>query len=102
MISFKPYALADAKSFTARIASGGARGTIEIRADSPTGTRLGSVAVPVTGGWENYQDVTANLSGAPSGTTELVLVFKRPSGQGNLFDVDAFTLATAALKGRQP
>ncbi|MGW6054356.1 carbohydrate-binding protein [Streptomyces sp. NPDC055189] len=101
-ISFKPYALADAKSFTARIASGGAGGTIEIRAGSPTGTQLGSVAVPITGGWENYQDVTANLSGAPSGTTDLVLVFNGPSGQGNLFDVDAFTLATAAQKGRQP
>ncbi|MFI6090619.1 PQQ-dependent sugar dehydrogenase [Streptomyces sp. NPDC051218] len=101
-ISFKPYALGDAKSFTARISSGGAGGTIEIRAGSPTGAQLGSVAVPVTGGWENFQDVTANLSGAPSGTTDLVLVFKGPSGQGNLFDVDAFTLATATQKGRQP
>ncbi|WP_199547288.1 carbohydrate-binding protein [Streptomyces sp. N35] len=101
-ISFKPYALGDVTSFTARISSGGAGGTLEIRAGSPAGTLLGAVNVPVTGGWENFQNVSTNLSRAPSGTTDLVLVFKGPTGQGNLFDVDAFTLGTTtrAKKGR--
>ncbi|MFI6938788.1 PQQ-dependent sugar dehydrogenase [Streptomyces sp. NPDC050418] len=101
-ISFTPYALAGATTFTARISSGGAGGTIEIRAGSPAGALLGSVNVPVTGGWENFQDVTTNLSAGPSGSTDLVLLFKGPTGQGNLFDMDAFTLGTdsAAKKGR--
>ncbi|MFF1449911.1 carbohydrate-binding protein [Streptomyces sp. NPDC058274] len=93
-ISFEPYALGNAKSLTARVASGGAGGTIEVRTGSATGTLLGTLTVPVTGGWETYQDVSANLSGAPTGSTTLYLVFKGPSGQGNLFDVDSFTIGT--------
>ncbi|MER5305377.1 PQQ-dependent sugar dehydrogenase [Streptomyces lasiicapitis] len=93
-VSFEPYALGNAKTFKARVASGGAGGTLEVRAGSATGTRLAALTVPVTGGWENYQDVTGTLGGAPAGTTTLFLVFKGPSGQGNLFDVDSFTIGT--------
>ena len=48
--------------------------------------------MPSTGGWENFQDVTAALSRAPRGTTTLHLVFK--GGSGALFDVDDFTFTT--------
>jgi type 1 glutamine amidotransferase len=41
-ISFTPYALSNATSFTARVSSAGAGGTLEVRAGSPTGTLLGS------------------------------------------------------------
>ncbi|MFF7522159.1 PQQ-dependent sugar dehydrogenase [Streptomyces pseudovenezuelae] len=92
-ISFKPYVLSNAKSVTARVSSGGTGGTLEIRAGSATGTLLGKATVPVTGGWETFQDVTANLSKAPRGTTALYLVFKG-SGTGALFDVDDFTFTT--------
>ncbi|KUM85690.1 MULTISPECIES: PQQ-dependent sugar dehydrogenase [Streptomyces] len=92
-ISFKPYVLSNAKSVTARVSSGGTGGTLEIRAGSATGTLLGKATVPVTGGWETFQDVTANLSKAPTGTTTLYLVFKG-SGTGALFDVDDFTFTT--------
>ncbi|MER5945777.1 carbohydrate-binding protein [Streptomyces sp. NPDC001904] len=95
-ISFKPYVLANASRITARVSSGGAGGTLEVRAGSATGTLLGSATVAPTGGWENFADVSANLSGAPAGTTELFLVFKGPTGQGNLFDLDAFTFTTAS------
>ncbi|MGW3622042.1 PQQ-dependent sugar dehydrogenase [Streptomyces sp. NPDC000880] len=91
-ISFQPYALAGATKFTGRVSSGGVGGTIEVRAGSATGTLLGSVHVAPTGGWENFTDVTMNLAGAPTGTTSLFLVFKGPSGQGNLLDIDTFTL----------
>ncbi|MCG5220801.1 PQQ-dependent sugar dehydrogenase, partial [Streptosporangium soli] len=94
-ISFQPYALSNASKITARVSSGGAGGTIEVRAGSATGTLLGSMPVAVTGGWEVFVDVSTNLTGAPAGTTTLFLVFKGPSGQGNLFDVDAFTFATS-------
>ncbi|MFF0088120.1 carbohydrate-binding protein [Streptomyces canus] len=93
-IAFTPYVLSNAKSLTARVSSGGTGGTLEIRAGSATGTLLGKAAVPVTGGWETFQDVTANLSRPPRGTTTLYLVFKG-SGTGALFDVDDFTFTTA-------
>ncbi|POX48893.1 glycosyl hydrolase [Streptomyces sp. Ru71] len=91
-ISFTPYVLSDATKITARVSSGGAGGTLEVRAGSPTGTLLGKAAVPVTGGWETFQDVEAGLSRAPRGTTTLYLVFK--GGTGALFDVDDFTFTT--------
>ncbi|MFI0805926.1 PQQ-dependent sugar dehydrogenase [Streptomyces echinatus] len=91
-ISFTPYVLSDAKKITARIASGGAGGTLEVRAGSATGTLLGKATVPVTGGPDTYQDVTAGLSRAPRGTTTLYLVFK--GGSGALFDLDDFTFTT--------
>ncbi|WP_405570944.1 PQQ-dependent sugar dehydrogenase [Streptomyces phaeochromogenes] len=92
-ISFEPYVLSNATKITARIASGGTGGKLEVRAGSPTGRLLGTATVPVTGGWENFQDVTANLTKAPSGTTTLYLVFKG-SGTGSLYDVDDFTFTT--------
>ncbi|MDX3380903.1 PQQ-dependent sugar dehydrogenase [Streptomyces niveiscabiei] len=92
-ISFTPYALRGAKSVTARVASAGAGGTLEIRAGSARGTLLGKAKVPVTGGWETYQDVTAKLSRAPRGTTALYLVFKGRSGQP-LYEIDDFTFTT--------
>ncbi|MFC9606102.1 PQQ-dependent sugar dehydrogenase [Streptomyces niveus] len=95
-VSFKPYAVDNATSVSARVASGGAGGTLEIRAGSATGTLLGSMAVAPTGGWENFEDVTTDITNAPGGTTELFLVFKGPTGQGNLFDLDAFTFSTGA------
>ncbi|MFJ3808537.1 PQQ-dependent sugar dehydrogenase [Streptomyces sp. NPDC090073] len=91
-ISFTPCVLSDAKKITARIASGGAGGTLEVRAGSATGTLLGKATVPATGGPDTYQDVTAGLSRAPRGTTTLYLVFK--GGGGALFDLDDFTFTT--------
>jgi hypothetical protein len=93
-IAYTPYALQPANRFTARVSSAGSGGTIEVRAGSSTGTLLGSVAVPVTGSWETFTNVTAALNPGPAGTTSLYLVFK--GGAGNLFDVDAFTLDTGA------
>ncbi|MFI1331720.1 PQQ-dependent sugar dehydrogenase [Streptomyces sp. NPDC020845] len=91
-IAFKPYVLSDATKITARIASAGAGGTLEVRAGSATGTLLGKATVPVTGGWETYQDVSADLSRAPRDTTTLYLVFK--GGSGALYEIDGFTFTT--------
>ncbi|MFW6691181.1 PQQ-dependent sugar dehydrogenase [Streptomyces sp. MAR4 CNX-425] len=92
-IAFEPWVLSDVTELTARISSAGAGGTLQVRAGGPDGTLLGSTEVPVTGGWETFQDVTADLSGAPDGTTGLYLVFAG-SGTGALYDVDDFTLTT--------
>ncbi|GHD37444.1 glycosyl hydrolase [Streptomyces mirabilis] len=93
-ISFTPYSLSDAQKITARVSSAGAGGTLEIRAGSPTGRTLGRATVPVTGGWDTFQDVSADLAHAPRGTTALYLVFKG-SGTGALYDVDDFTFTTS-------
>ncbi len=94
-IAFQPYHLAGASSFTARVSSGGAGGTLSLRTGSPTGPLLGSASVPVTGSWEAFTTVSGTVSGTPAGTTTLYLVFT--GGAGALFDVDSFTLA-----GSQP
>jgi glucose/arabinose dehydrogenase len=93
-ISYSPYLLNNATQFTARVASAGAGGTIEVRAGSPTGTLLGTATVVSTGSWETFTNVSANISGAPGTATTLYLVFK--GGAGNLFDVDAFTFTTGS------
>ncbi|WP_405621742.1 PQQ-dependent sugar dehydrogenase [Streptomyces sp. NBC_00076] len=93
-ISFTPYVLSNAKKITARVSSGGAGGTLEIRAGSARGTLLGKATVPATGGWDTFQDVTANLSRAPRSTTTLFLVFKG-RGTGALYDVDDFVFTTS-------
>ncbi|MET9150818.1 lectin [Streptomyces griseoflavus] len=92
-ISFTPYSLDNTTAFTARVSSGGSGGTLEVRAGSPAGTLLGTATVPVTGGWETFQDVTTPLTGLPAGTTTLYLVFK--GGAGALYDVDEFSFTTS-------
>ena len=95
-ISFTPYVLSNAQKITARVASAGAGGTLEVRAGSLTGRLLGTATVPVTGGWETFQDVSADLTRAPRGTTSLYLVFKGTSGNGALYDLDDFTFTTSS------
>jgi glucose/arabinose dehydrogenase len=95
-ISYTPYALGNVTQFTARVSSAGAGGTIEVRAGSATGTLLGSVAVPNTGSWETFTNVTTNLTAGPAGSTTLFLVFR---GTGtSLFDLDAFTFTTGTTQ----
>ena len=79
---------AGATSFSARISSAGAGGVLQVRSGSPTGTLLGSVQVPVTGGWANFQNVSTTLTAAASGP--LFLTFS--GGSGYLFDIDTLTL----------
>ncbi|MEU2246563.1 ThuA domain-containing protein [Streptomyces sp. NPDC019224] len=90
-ISFEPYILGDSTKLTARISSGGAGGFLEVRSGSATGKILGSAPVPVTGGWETFQDIDVPLRDVPKKATELFLVFK--GGAGALFDIDSFELS---------
>lgn len=86
---------AGARTFTAKVSSAGAGGTIEIRSGSATGTLLGSVAVPVTGGWETFTTVTTTLTGSASGP----LFLRFTGGGGALFDIDTFSLAAEPTAG---
>ncbi|WP_406105353.1 lectin [Micromonospora globbae] len=87
-------------SFRARIVSGGPGGTIQVRTGSTSGPVLGSVAVPNTGSWTTFADVTTALSSVPSGTQNLYLTFT--GSGGGLFDVDDFTLVRGDGGGGTP
>ncbi|WP_245667126.1 glycoside hydrolase family 43 protein [Actinomadura latina] len=76
---------AGAGSFTARVASAGSGGTIELRLDGPTGTVVGSCRVPVTGGWQTWTSVSCPVNNA-TGTHDLYLRFT--GGNGYLFNVN--------------
>lgn len=89
-IGFSGVSVAGRTGFTARVASGGSGGTIQVRAGSPTGPLLGSVAVPNTGGYGSYVDVTTGLS---AGSGPVFLVFT--GGGSGLFDIDDFALTGA-------
>ena len=81
---------ASLRSFSASVSSAGTGGTIQVRAGSQTGTVLGTVAVPNTGGWETFQTVSTTLTGSGSGS--LFLTFTGPGSPTDFaFDVDYFT-----------
>jgi glucosylceramidase len=66
-----------------RTASGGNGGTLEFHLDSAAGALLGTVTLPVTGGYQDWQTVTAPVTGA-SGVHTLYLVFHGSGGIANL------------------
>jgi len=73
---------------TARVASGGTGGQIQVRSGSQTGPLLGTINVTNTGGYGTFVDVSAPLS---AGSGPVFLVFLG-TGTGGLFDVDNFLL----------
>jgi glucose/arabinose dehydrogenase len=86
-LSFTPVNLKGVSSIGFRVASSTTGGTIEVRQGGPDGPVLGSVAVPVTGGGQNWTLVTAPVTD-PGVTHELFLVAK--GGTGDLFNLDWF------------
>jgi len=60
--------------FQARVACPGGGSTITIHTGSATGTVIGTMTLPVTGGYQNWATVNCNLSGA-SGTQNVYLVY---------------------------
>ena len=74
-----------AEKFTASVASATNGGKIEIHLDSTDGTLIGTCDVPATGEWQNWEEVSCDISGA-SGEHDLYFVFT--GGSGYLFNVD--------------
>ncbi len=70
---------------TARVASAGTGGALKFLLDSPTGPFVGSVTIPVTGGWQTWTNVSGSISGV-SGVHNLYVVFSAPGSTaiGNL------------------
>ena len=69
---------------------GQAAGSIGIFLGISTGTLIGTCPVPGTGGWSNWSTVSCDLSGVPTGTQNLYLVFT--GGSGALMNVEWFSL----------
>lgn len=63
----------DAVTIRAASASGG--GVIELRQDAPDGTLLGSVTVPNTGGWQEWNNFPCQIT-PTSGVKTLCMVFR--------------------------
>jgi pectate lyase len=76
-----------ANSFTARVASNSAGGTITLRIDGTSGTQIGTCAVSSTGGWQTWANASGSTSGV-SGTHDLYLMFSGASGY--LFNLNHF------------
>lgn len=75
------------RTFTARVASGLRGGQIEIRVDSLGGQLIGTLNVPGTGGWEQWQTMTIDLTSIVTGTHDLYFVFTGRKGP-KLFNFD--------------
>ncbi|WP_322786261.1 ThuA domain-containing protein [Catelliglobosispora koreensis] len=84
--SFTPTNLTGIDSFQFRAASGGNGGTLEVRSGSADGTLLASAAIPGTGNWQVYTDVTVDLSTPSTATGPLFFVARGPAG--GLFNVN--------------
>jgi glucosylceramidase len=67
---------------TARIASSGG-GTLEFRLGSATGSRIATLTITNSGGWQNWLTVTGGVANT-SGLSDLYLVYKGGTGIGNL------------------
>jgi glucosylceramidase len=58
-----------------RTASGGQGGTLQFHLDSVTGPLIATATLPITGGWQTWQTVTAPVTGA-SGLHDLYITFQ--------------------------
>lgn len=76
-----------ATGFNASVSSKYNGGSIELRLGSTSGPLIGTCAVPGTGGWNTFVDVSSDVSNV-SGVHDLYLVFS--GGSGALLDVDYF------------
>jgi len=89
--SFDPVNLSNVDSLGFRVASNGGGGTIEVRSGATDGPLVGSVAVPVTGDWQGFTNVTLELADPPTTTAPLYFVARRPEGStntGGMFNVN--------------
>ncbi|MGK3966886.1 glycoside hydrolase family 43 protein [Sorangium sp. So ce118] len=76
-----------AESFSARVASAGQGGSIELHLDAPDGTLVGTCAVEATGDWQTWSDTSCAVDGA-AGVHDLVLVFT--GGDSYLFNMNSW------------
>lgn len=89
-ISFTPMNMSGIDSVSFRLSAPSSTGaSIELRADSPTGTLIAAGPVPGTGGWDTYLSAPAVKVTDPGGGHTVYAVFKTPTA--NSFDLDSIT-----------
>ncbi|GIJ26209.1 hypothetical protein Vqi01_13710 [Micromonospora qiuiae] len=87
--SVEPANLTGIDAIRFRVASAGSGGRIDVRAGAADGPLVTSVAVPGTGAWQTYTDVTAEVPANADAKGSLYFVAKSPSGAtGSLFNVN--------------
>ncbi|MER6951967.1 ThuA domain-containing protein [Nonomuraea sp. NPDC000554] len=86
-ISFTPMDLNGVTAVSYRLSSPSGGGSVELHADSPTGTLLATTPVPSTGDWNNYQMTASVPVKSDVRTKTIYAVFK--NSQNNAFDLDA-------------
>ena len=69
---------ASIRNVSVRTASGGSGGTLEFHLDSLSGPLVATATLPVTGGWQTWETVSAPVAGA-SGVHDLYIVFRGSS-----------------------
>ena len=88
-VSFDPMNLKDIDSLRFRVASGGAGGTIQVRADAADGPLVAETdTISPTGGWQTWTNVNLPLTSPLAGTHELFFVFRHPTDQGGLMNLN--------------
>ncbi|WP_436759233.1 ThuA domain-containing protein [Streptosporangium sp. V21-05] len=87
--AYTPINLGGISQVRFRVSSGGAGGTVQIKAgNADTGTLVGSVDITPTGGWQTYKDVTVDLTNVPATTGPLFFIVRKPASAAN----DAYLL----------
>ena len=87
-----------ATSFSARVAGTVSGGAIQIHLDSATGTVIGTLSVPNTGGTQTWQNATCPVSSA-TGLHDIFFTF---TGSGFNFESYSFTASNAATNTPTP
>ncbi len=88
-----------AQKFVASVASAGQGGKIEVHLDAKDGPVAAAVDVPVTGDWQNWEKVEANVAGA-KGVHDVYYVFN--GGDSYLFNVDWWKFEGAGSTPSEP
>lgn len=90
-------------NLTVRVASPIAGGLVEAHLDSVDGPLVASAAVPNTGGWQSYVNVTVNTSSSVdiSGIHDLFFVF-RGTGTTGLFNFVSWRFSGGNASGIEP
>jgi Carbohydrate binding module (family 6) len=94
-------------AFTARVASPSGGSTISVYLDSPTGTPVGTLTVPATGGWQTWTTLSCNLALGVTGYHNVYLVYtsgmniKSFSFDGGLNGTEASSYASESNVGTQ-
>ncbi|KAJ5483842.1 hypothetical protein N7539_006042 [Penicillium diatomitis] len=81
-----------AKTFTARVASAGNGGDIQVRLDSQSGSIVATCTVRNTGGWQSWASVSCPVSNA-NGVHDVYFVYSSSDKNSYLFNVNWWQFA---------